>query len=161
MNRTVPRTEPHSAPEAADEQPAAGDDFEAAPTEAPPSSSAQVHATLSRVIAQQRASEASLTALAKEIRQLADARRSVDSRGEASLSRVIDQLLAIQETLGRQSAATEMLQARLDGIVSLLTGAGATPTIRNGGDRALYWSVAALAVISLTSLGFGISSLIH
>jgi hypothetical protein len=122
--------------------------------------STQVREALSRVMVGQKAFEASLSALAEDVRQLTSARLGVDTRAEAALAKAIDQLHAVQETLSRQSAAAEVLQARLDGIIAVLGDADATPLRQAGGDRALYWSVAGLAVISLSSLAFGIYSLI-
>ncbi|MCU0837103.1 MAG: hypothetical protein MUE49_00085 [Rhodospirillales bacterium] len=156
INRTVAVTVPRPPAVTADEQPA--DTSEA---ERPLMCSALVRDALSRIIVGQKACEASLSALDAEVRQITANRRGVDTRADQALTRVIEQLHGVQEALSRQSAATELLQARLDSIVALLGDREAAPSPqRSSGDRGLYWSVGVLSLISLSSLIFGIYSLL-
>lgn len=122
--------------------------------------SSQLREVLSRVMAGQKTVEASLTAMAAEVRQLAASGAGVDARAEAALSKAVDQLHAVQDMLARQSAATELLQTRLDSLIAALGDRDGLAPQGGGSDRALYLSVGVLALISVAALAFGIYSLL-
>ncbi len=154
INRTVAVTVPRPSTASTVEDAATPE------AERPPTCSALVRDALSRILVGQKACEASLSALDTEVRQIATNRRGIDSRADQALANVIEQLHGVQEALSRQSAAAELLQARLDSIVARLGDRETPPPQRGGGDRGLYWSVAVLTLISLSSLVFGIYSLL-
>lgn len=107
----------------------------------------------------QRSMQTAITGLGTRIEQLSADRRGVDGAAIVTLTRTVEQLQSVQETLARQAAAVEILQTRLDAAAAALNQRDAPPSPRRD-DRGLYWMVGALSLISVASLLIGLYSLL-
>ncbi len=111
------------------------------------------------MIGGQRSIQTAVAGLGKQVEQLSVDRRGVDGAAIMTLTRTVEQLQSVQETLARQAAAVEILQTRLDAAAAALNQRDAPANLRRD-DRGVYWIVGALSLISIASLLIGLYSLL-
>lgn len=126
---------------------------------AAPARPGRLRQVLGTLIGGQRSIQTAIAGLGNQIEQLSTDRRGVDGAAIMTLTRTVEQLQSVQETLARQAAAVEILQTRLDAAAASLNQCDASPSPRRD-DRGLYWMVGALSLISVASLLIGLYSLL-
>lgn len=119
----------------------------------------KIRQVIGTLIGGQRSLQTAVAGLGAQIEQMTTDRRDVDGAAMLTLTKAVDQLQAVQETLARQAAAVEILQTRLDAATAALSEREA-PSRRHRDDRSLYWIVGALSLISAASLLVGLYSLL-